>query len=165
MSGTYDHRYIYTNIGYNFKPTDIQAALGSVQMDKLNDFILARQENFRVLHEGLGECAEFLLLPTWRAEADVSWFAYPITIKEAAPFTRRELVTWLEEGLIQTRLLFAGNILRQPGFRHIPHRVSGPLSNSDLVMRNSFFVGVYPGLHREEMEYVLERFREFLARF
>ena len=165
MPGTYDHRYVYTNIGYNLKPTDVQAALGSAQMDKLSDFIRSRQENFRRLHVGLEELAEFLILPNWNVKADVSWFAYPITIKETAPFTRKEMVTWLEEGLVQTRFLFAGNILRQPGYRDIPHRISGSLRNSDLVMRNSFFVGLYPGLRRVHMDYMVERFRRFLTRF
>jgi CDP-6-deoxy-D-xylo-4-hexulose-3-dehydrase len=164
MPGTYDHRYVYTNIGYNLKPTDIQAALGSAQMDKLGDFIRSRQENFRRLHAGLEGSAEFLILPNWSVKAEVSWFAYPITIRETAPFTRKELVMWLEEGLIQTRFLFAGNILRQPGYRDIPHRIAGSLPNSDLVMRNSFFVGLYPGLRRVHMDYIVERFRRFLAR-
>ena len=163
MPGTYDHRYTYTNIGYNFKPTDIQAALGSAQMDKLADFIQARQRNFRRLDAGLKEFAEFLILPTWKPEAEVSWFAYPITVRETAPFNRKDLVVWLEEGLIQTRLLFAGNILRQPGYRDIPHRTAGPLPNSDLVMRNSFFIGVYPGLRGEHIDYVMERFRRFFS--
>jgi CDP-6-deoxy-D-xylo-4-hexulose-3-dehydrase len=164
MPGTYDHRYLYTNVGYNFKPTDIQAALGSAQMDKLAGFIEARQRNFDRLHAGLAEFEEFLILPSWEPQAEVSWFAYPITVRESAPFSRKELLTWLEEGLIQTRLLFAGNILRQPGFRDIPHRVAGALRNSDLVMRNSFFIGVYPGLREEHIGYVLERFRTFFSR-
>jgi len=164
MSGTYDHRYIYTNIGYNFKPTDIQAALGSAQMDKLADFIRARQRNFLRLHSGLKDFEEFLILPSCEKGTEVSWFAYPITIREKAIFSRKQLVTWLEEGLIQTRLLFAGNILRQPGYRDIPHRIAGPLPNSDLVMRNSFFIGVYPGLGEKHIDYVLERFRKFFLR-
>ncbi len=164
MPGTYDHRYIYTNIGYNLRPTDIQAALGSVQMDKLSQFNEARQRNFWRLHSGLKDFEEFLILPSWRPEAQVAWFAYPITVRESAPFTRRELVVWLEDGLIQTRFLFAGNILRQPGYEGIPHRVAGTLVNSDMVMRNSFFVGVYPGLHDEHIDYMLERFRGFFSR-
>jgi len=165
VPGTYDHRYIYSNIGYNFKPTDIQAALGSAQMDKLPEFIEARQRNFRRLHAGLRDFEELLILPCWKPEAQVAWFAYPITVREEAPFSRRELILWLEEGLIQTRLLFAGNILQQPGYRDIPHRIAGPLTNSDLVMRNSFFIGVYPGLRDQHIDYVLERFRNFFSRF
>ncbi len=166
VPGTYDHRYVYNNIGYNLKPTDIQAALGSAQMDKLEDFIRARQRNFERLHAGLGELTEFLILPRWKSRpgVNVSWFAYPITVRETAPFRRRELVVWLEEGLIQTRLLFAGNILRQPGYQDMPHRIAGALPNSDLVMRNSFFIGVYPGLREEHIDYVLERFRKFFSR-
>lgn len=166
MPGTYDHRYIYNNIGYNFKPTDIQAALGCAQMEKLPDFIRARQRNFDRLHAGLEKFAEFLILPTWKSRpgVNVSWFAYPITVRETAPFRRKELIVWLEEGLIQTRLLFAGNILRQAGYRDMPHRTAGPLPNSDLVMRNSFFIGVYPGLREEHIDYVVERFRKFFSR-
>jgi CDP-6-deoxy-D-xylo-4-hexulose-3-dehydrase len=165
MPGTYDHRYVYTNIGYNLKPTDIQAALGSAQMDKLPKFMEARQRNFNRLDAGLRKFEDFLILPRWNREAQVSWFAYPITVREEAPFGRKELILWLEEGRIQTRLLFAGNILRQPGYCEIPHRIAGPLTNSDLVMRNSFFVGVYPGLRDEHIDYVLERFRDFFSRF
>lgn len=165
MPGTYDHRYIYTNVGYNLRPTDVQAALGAVQMDKLSEFIEARQRNFRRLHAGLKDFEEFLILPSWKPEAEAAWFAYPITVRETAPFSRKELVMWLEEGLVQTRFLFAGNILRQPGYRDIPHRIAGQLVNSDLVMRNSFFIGVYPGLREKHIDYVLDRFRKFFARF
>jgi CDP-6-deoxy-D-xylo-4-hexulose-3-dehydrase len=164
MSGNYDHRYVYSNIGYNLKPTDIQAALGCAQMEKLPQFIEARKRNFRQLHTGLKEFEEFLMLPTWSEKAEVAWFAYPITVQDAAPFLRKELLLWLEEGLIQTRLLFAGNILRQPGYRDIPHRVAGRLTNSDLVMRNSFFIGVYPGLREEHIAYVVDRFGKFFRR-
>ncbi len=165
VQGTYDHRYVYTNIGYNLKMTDIQAALGSVQMDKLPQFIEARQRNFRRLHSGLRDFEHLLILPSWRTDTEPSWFAYPIMVRETAPFGRRELIVWLEEGLIQTRLMFAGNILKQPGFRDIPHRIAGPLTNSDLVMQNAFFIGVYPGLSQEQIDYVLERFRKFFLRF
>jgi CDP-6-deoxy-D-xylo-4-hexulose-3-dehydrase len=133
-------------------------------MDKLSQFNEARQRNFWRLHSGLKDFEEFLILPSWRPEAKVAWFAYPITVRESAPFTRRELVVWLEDGLIQTRFLFAGNILRQPGYEGIPHRVAGSLVNSDMVMRNSFFVGVYPGLGEEQIDYVLETFRGFFSR-
>ena len=164
VPGAYDHRYVYSNIGYNLRPTDIQAAIGSVQMDKLPQFNEARQRNFWRLHSGLKGFEEFLILPSWGPEAQVAWFAYPITVRASAPFTRKELVVRLEDRLIQTRFLFAGNILRQPGFRDIPHRVAGQLVNSDLVMRNSFFVGIYPGLHDEHIDYMLETFRGFFSR-
>jgi CDP-6-deoxy-D-xylo-4-hexulose-3-dehydrase len=164
MPETYDHRYIYSNIGYNLKPTDIQAALGSAQMDKLPQFIEARQRNFRRLQEGLEEFGEFLILPSWDPEADVAWFAYPITVRETAPFDRKALIVWLEEGLIQTRLLFAGNILKQPGYREIPHRLPLPLPNTDIVMRRTFFIGVYPGLRDAHIDYMLDRFRKFFSR-
>jgi len=161
----YDHRYLYTEIGYNLKMTDVQAAIGLAQLDKLSDFIAARKHNFERLYQGLKPYEEVLLLPTWSERADPSWFAFPITVRPDAPFTRRELVTFLEERNIETRLLFAGNVIRQPGYRHIEHRTAGDLPNSDLVMRSTFFVGVYPGLDDTRRAYVLETFADFLRQF
>ncbi len=163
MPGTYDHKYIYSHIGYNLQPTDIQAALGAAQMDKLPEFIAARQRNFRRLFEGLARYQEFLILPQWDSRADVSWFALPITVRDNPRFTRNDLTRWLEQANIETRLLFAGNILKQPGYVNIPHRVAGELINSNLVMRGSFFIGVYPGLDDERIDYILETFDAFFA--
>jgi CDP-6-deoxy-D-xylo-4-hexulose-3-dehydrase len=160
----YDHRYLYSEIGYNLKMTDVQAAIGLAQLDKLPDFIAARKRNFVRLYEGLEPYEEFLILPTWSARTDPSWFAFPITIRPDAPFIRRALVTFLEERNIETRLLFTGNIVRQPGYRHIKHRTVGDLPNSDLVLRASFFVGVYPGLDDVRIAYILEAFADFFAR-
>ena len=157
----YDHRYLYTEIGYNLKMTDVQAAIGLAQLDKLPDFVAARKNNFARLYEGLKHYEEFLILPAWSERADPSWFAFPITVRPGAPFTRRDLITWLEERNIETRLLFAGNIVRQPGYRHIRHRTVGDLPNSDLVMRSTFFIGVYPGLDDARIAYVLETFADF----
>ncbi|MBL7066090.1 MAG: DegT/DnrJ/EryC1/StrS family aminotransferase, partial [Anaerolineae bacterium] len=157
----YDHRYLYTEIGYNLKMTDVQAAIGLAQLDKLPDFVAARKNNFARLYEGLKHYEEFLILPTWSERADPSWFAFPITVRPGAPFTRRDLITWLEERNVETRLLFAGNIVRQPGYRHIRHRTVGDLPNSDLVMRSTFFIGVYPGLDDARIAYVLETFADF----
>jgi CDP-6-deoxy-D-xylo-4-hexulose-3-dehydrase len=159
----YDHRYLYTEIGYNLKMTDIQAAIGLTQLDKLPDFIAARKRNFRRLYEGLKPYEELLLLPTWHERADPSWFAFPITVRPGAPFTRRDLVTFLEGRNIETRLLFAGNVTRQPGYRHIEHRAVGDLPNSDLVMRSTFFIGVYPGMDDARLAYMLEAFEDFFA--
>ena len=160
----YDHRYLYVEVGYNLKMTDIQAAIGLAQLDKLPDFVAARKRNFACLYEGLKPYQEFLLLPAWSERADPSWFAFPITLRPGAPFARRNLTDWLEGMNIETRLLFAGNIVRQPGFRHIEHRTVGALPNSDHVLRSTFFVGVYPGLDDARITYMLEVLAEFFAR-
>jgi len=157
----YDHRYFFTEIGYNLKLTDIQAAMGVAQMEKLPDFIAARKRNFRWLYEGLKPYEEFLILPTWHAQADVSWFALPVTVRPSAPFGRRQLTDWLEAHDVETRLLFAGDIRQQPAYRDMPHRTIGDLPNSALVLRSSFFVGVYPGLDQARIDYVLETVGRF----
>jgi CDP-6-deoxy-D-xylo-4-hexulose-3-dehydrase len=165
LPGGYDHRYYYTEIGYNLKLTDVQAAMGVAQMEKLPSFIAARKRNFRWLYEGLKPYERFLILPTWHEKADVSWFAFPITVRPEAPFTRADLTRWLESKKIETRLLFAGDIRRQPAYVDIPHLVAGELRNSEQVLRGSFFVGVYPGLDRVRIEYMLDMFEGFFAGF
>ena len=160
----YDHRYLYVEVGYNLKMTDVQAAIGLAQLDKLPDFIATRKQNFARLYEELKPYQEFLLLPAWSERADPSWFAFPITVRPGAPFARRNLTDWLEGMNIETRLLFAGNIVRQPGYRHIEHRTVGALPNSDQVLRSTFFVGVYPGLDDARITYMLEVLAEFFAR-
>jgi len=160
----YDHRYLYVEIGYNMKMTDIQAAIGLEQIEKLPHFIEARKNNFADLYAGLKPFEEFILLPTWSDEADPAWFAFPLTVQSDAPFTRRELVTFLEEKNVETRLLLAGNLVRQPGYRDIKHRAIGELPNADRVLRSSFFIGVYPGLDKTRITYVLDVFSEFFAR-
>ncbi len=164
MSGVYDHKYLYSNIGYNLRPTDLQAALGLAQLEKFPEFARARKSNFQVLYDGLKQFDEFFVLPTWDDRADVCWFALPLTVRDEAPFTRHDLVNWLENRRIETRFLFAGNILRQPGFVHIPHRTVGALPNTDLVMRGTFFIGVYPGLDEARLDYMLEQFAAFFER-
>lgn len=161
----YDHRYYFTEIGYNLKLTDVQAAMGVAQMEKLPDFIAARKRNFHWLFEGLKAYEEFLILPTWHPQADVSWFAFPITVRAGAPFTRRDLISWLERHNIETRLLFAGDIRQQPAYRDVPHRTVGELLHSEQVLRGSFFVGVYPGLDRARIDYILDTFTGFFADF
>jgi CDP-6-deoxy-D-xylo-4-hexulose-3-dehydrase len=159
----YDHRYYFTEIGYNLKLTDVQAAMGVAQMEKLPEFIALRQRNFDWLYAGLNPYAEFLILPTWHPKADVSWFAFPITVRPTAPFARHDLTAWLERHNIETRLLFAGDIRQQPAYRDMPHRAVGELPNSRQVLRGSFFVGVYPGLDRARINYMLETFDSFFA--
>ena len=162
VSGHYDHRYFFTEIGYNLKLTDPQAALGLAQLEKLPDFAAARKRNFQQLYSGLQEWEQQLLLPRWHAKADPSWFAFPISVRASAPFNRQQLMRHLESARVETRVLFAGNVLRQPGFSGIDCRVVGELPVSDRVLRSTFFVGVYPGLDEARIDYILEVFADFM---
>ncbi len=163
MPGFYDHRYFYTEIGYNLKLTDPQAAMGLAQLDKLPDFIERRKRNFAYLYDGLKSFEEFLILPTWYEKADPAWFAFPLLVRDEAPFRRHQITRFLEENKVETRPLFAGNILMQPGYRDIEHRVAGPLPVADHIMRGAFFVGVYPGLDIPQLDYMIETFGKFFA--
>lgn len=163
MPGFYDHRYFYTEIGYNLKLTDPQAAMGLAQLDKLPDFIERRKRNFAYLYDGLKSFEEFLILPTWYEKADPAWFAFPLLVRDEAPFHRHQITRFLEENKVETRPLFAGNILMQPGYRDIEHRVAGPLPVADHIMRGAFFVGVYPGLDIPQLDYMIETFGKFFA--
>jgi CDP-6-deoxy-D-xylo-4-hexulose-3-dehydrase len=157
----YDHKYTYTNIGYNLKATDMQAAVGFSQLDKLDSFIASRRRNFKLLKEGLARFEEFLILPQATPGSDPAWFGFPITVRENAPFQREKLTRFLEDRKIATRLLFAGNIVRQPYFKGVSHRVVGDLTNTDLVMNRTFWIGVYPGITPDMIGYVLEQFSGF----
>jgi CDP-6-deoxy-D-xylo-4-hexulose-3-dehydrase len=161
LEGKYDHRYVYTEIGYNLKLTDVQAAMGLAQLDKLPDFIARRRANFSYLYDGLRPYEQHLLLPTWHPKADPSWFAFPLWVREEAPFTRYDISRYLESRQIETRTLFAGNILRQTGYQDIDRRVVGDLANADRIMRGAFFVGVYPGLDRTRLDYMIDIFAQF----
>jgi len=163
--GCYDHRYLFTEIGYNLKITDIQAALGLAQLEKLPGFVAARKRNFQHLYGGLEPYRSLVSLPRWSPRADPSWFAFPISVPDDAPFTRHDITRFLESRKVQTRVLFAGNILRQPGFRNINCRVVGDLPNTNRVMRGTFFVGVYPGLGQAQLAYMLDQFHSFFRRF
>lgn len=160
----YDHKYIYTHIGYNLKALDPQAAMGLEQLKKVPGFVAARKKNFARLYKGLEEFQDVLLLPSAYKGADPSWFAMPLTVKSNAPFTRRDLVAFLEQKKIETRMIFGGNILRQPAFQSIPRRISGDLTHTDNAMMNSFFVGVYPGLTDAAVDYMIACFREFILK-
>jgi len=164
MDGYYDHRYFYTEIGYNLKLTDVQAAMGLAQLEKLPDFIRKRKENFAYLFQALQPYEEFLLLPRWHAKSDPSWFALPLLVRDDAPFTRYDITRYLEKQLVETRPLFAGNILKQPAYAEIKHRVIGDLAGADQIMRGTFFVGVFPGLSRAELDYMLEIFNAFFRK-
>lgn len=161
IPGYYDHRYLYSEIGYNLKLTDPQAAVGLAQLDKLPDFIARRKRNFTYLYEGLKAFEEHLLLPTWHPKADPSWFAFPLWVRDEAPFMRHELTRFLEANQVETRLIFAGNIVKQPAYQHIDYRAVGNLSGADQIMRGAFFVGVFPGLDLPQLDYVIDTFRRF----
>jgi len=161
----YDHKYIYSHIGYNLKMTDLQAAVGVAQLKKLPQFIQARKRNWQHLHDGLRPFAEFLLLPQPTPHADPSWFGFLITVRPDAPFTRGQLIRFLEERKIATRLLFGGNLLRQPAYQHVNHRVVGELTNTDITMNQTFWIGVFPRLTTAMLDYVVETFAEFCQRF
>lgn len=160
----YDHKYVYTHVGYNLKLTDMQAAIGLAQLEKLDRFTALRRRNWSLLHAGLQRHAEHLILPQAAPEADPSWFGFLIAVREGAPFTRTELQRYLEANLIGTRLLFAGNLVRQPAYRDIDYRTVGSLVNTDMAMSQTFWVGVYPGLTEPMIEYMLEVFDRFFAR-
>jgi CDP-4-dehydro-6-deoxyglucose reductase, E1 len=161
----YDHKYTYSHVGYNLKMTDMQAAVGIAQLAKLPGFIAARRRNFDLLKAGLQEFAEFLMLPEAEPNSEPSWFGFPITVKQGAPFTRNELVQFLDERKIGTRLLFGGNLLRQPAYKDIKHRVVGELTNSNLITDGTFWIGVYPGINQQMLDYILDSFSKFLSRF
>ncbi len=155
----YDHKYVYSNLGYNLKATDLQAAIGLAQFEKLPRFIEARRKNFGRLFEGLKSLEDRLELPRIDPRANPSPFGFPITVRKG--IDRRALIDHLENAKIETRLVFGGNILRQPGFLNIEHRVHGDLKASDRIMRDTFFLGVYPGLGDEQIDFMLERINAF----
>lgn len=150
----YDHKYVYSHIGYNLKITDMQAAVGNAQLDHLDDFIAARRRNFRRLWDGLAHLQDVLILPEATPHSDPSWFGFPLTVADGAPFSRDDLVLHLNRARIGTRLLFGGNLIRQPYMLERPFRVVGDLPNADRVMRQTFWVGVYPGLSDEAVDYM-----------
>ena len=152
----YDHKYTYSHVGYNLKLTDMQAAIGVAQLDKAADFVAARKVNFQRLYDGLRDLDELFVLPEATPNSDPSWFGFAIAVRPDAPISRNEVVRVLNQRKIATRLLFGGNLLRQPAYAGIEHRVVGPLDNSDYVMNNVFWIGVYPALHSEHIDYVLD---------
>jgi len=157
----YDHKYTYTHVGYNLKLTDMQAAVGVAQLERLPAFIDARRRNFATLHTGLRELDDVLVLPEPTPNSEPSWFGFPIMVREDAPFTRDALTRFLESRRIATRLLFGGNLVRQPAYQDVTYRVVGDLANSDRVMHGAFWIGVHPGLTEEMLAYMLESIGEF----
>ena len=157
----YDHKYIYSHVGYNLKATDMQAALGVSQLTKLPDFIERRKQNFQYLLKGLAPLQDYLLLPEATPGSDPSWFGFLIGVRESAPFSRQDLVRALEAKKIGTRLLFGGNLLRQPAYEGCEFRSVGDLKNTDFIMNNVFWIGVYPGLTEPMLDYVINTITDF----
>ncbi len=158
----YDHKYTYSHIGYNLKATDMQAAVGVAQLAKLPSFVDVRRGNFNLLWQGLSDLQEYLILPKATDLSAPSWFGFPIAVRPEAPFTRNDVIRHLELHKVSTRLLFGGNIVRQPAYQNTHYRTVGDLENSDFVMNNVFWIGVYPGLTDLAIEYVLTIFHDLL---
>ena len=158
----YDHKYVYSHIGYNLKATDMQAAIGVAQLDKLEGFIEKRKENFGRILKGLRQFEDRLLLPEPTPHSDPSWFGFVISVRKDSGFTRNELSTYLEQNGIETRNLFSGNLTRQPAYADIEKRQIGDLRNTDYIMENTFFIGVFPGLGNPQIDYIIEHFDRFL---
>lgn len=159
----YDHKYTYSHLGYNLKITDMQAACALAQLDRLDGFIAARRRNFARLHERLQGCQEFLMLPEATPGSDPSWFGFPITIRPEANLRRVDLLTHLESRRIGTRLLFAGNLTRQPYMQGRNFRIAGPLTNTDIVMNDTFWIGLYPGLTDEQLDFAADEIAGFVG--
>lgn len=160
----YDHKYTYSHIGYNLKMTDMQAAMGLSQLDKLPGFIAARRQNFQHLYDGLKPLEDVLLLPESTPDAEPSWFGFPIGVRQGASFSRNDLIRELESRKIGTRLLFGGNLTRQPAYKDVEFRVIGDLKNTDYVMNNVFWVGLYPGLTKEMLDSIIDTVTAFVKK-
>jgi CDP-6-deoxy-D-xylo-4-hexulose-3-dehydrase len=159
----YDHKYTYSHLGYNLKITDMQAACGLAQLAKAGEFIRARKDNFAFLKERLKGCEEFLRLPVATEHSDPSWFGFPITLKENCPIDRLDLLTYLDQNKVGTRLLFAGNLTCQPYMLDANYRISGNLKNTDYVMSNTFWIGVQPALNQEMLEFTAAKIESYLG--
>jgi CDP-6-deoxy-D-xylo-4-hexulose-3-dehydrase len=159
----FDHKYTYSHVGYNLKATDMQAAVGLSQLQKLPGFIEARKRNFQALYDGLRDLEEFFILPCATPGSDPSWFGFPIAVRPEAPFSRNDVIGYLEGKKVATRLLFGGNLTRQPAYRDVRYRTVGDLKNSDFVMDRVFWVGVYPGISKPMLDYMVEAFHGVVA--
>jgi CDP-6-deoxy-D-xylo-4-hexulose-3-dehydrase len=157
----YDHKYIYSHMGFNLKITDMQAAVGVAQLDHLDGFVQARRRNFEMLKNGLRDLEEYFILPEATPNSEPSWFGFVITLRDGAPFRRDDILRHLNEKKIGTRLLFGGNLIRQPYMKGRNYRVHGDLVNGDRIVEQTFWIGVYPGLGAEQINYVLETIHEF----
>ncbi|MDP3987515.1 MAG: lipopolysaccharide biosynthesis protein RfbH [Candidatus Levybacteria bacterium] len=157
----YDHKFIYSQIGYNLKLTDMQPALGLAQLEKLDSFIKKRNENFRRIFRHMKKYEKYFILPKWEKKASPSWFGFLLTIKDNAPFKRLDIINFLEKKNIATRTLFSGNLLRHPAYMNIKHRKVGSLKNSDKFTNDAFWIGVYPGIKDEMLKFILKSFDDF----
>jgi CDP-6-deoxy-D-xylo-4-hexulose-3-dehydrase len=158
----YDHKYIYSRIGYNLKTTDLQAALLVSQLKKLDGFVEQRRHNWQALREGLDKYKKYFRFMREIEGASPSWFGFLIVVKETSPFNRSDIITFLENRRIGTRLLFGGNLLRQPAYKDVHHKIFQPLINTDVIMRDAFWIGCYPGIDDEKIDYILNTFKEFI---
>ena len=157
----YDHKYIYSHIGYNLKITDMQAAIGVAQLEKLSRFTDSRKKNFTYLYDVLKRYEEYLILPETEKCSEPSWFGFPILLKRSSPFTREDIVAYLEKNRIATRMLFGGNLTKQPAYMDIRYRVVGTLTNTDVVMNDLFWIGTYPGLTHDMLTYIENVLNDF----
>ena len=159
----YDHKYTYSHVGYNLKATDMQASVGLAQLDKIDEFIELRRRNFALLYQGLSRYQDILILPEAEPHSQPSWFGFPITVRANMPFSRFDLVRHLEANRIATRQLFAGNLIRQPAYKHLNYRVVGDLAVADQIMNNTFWIGVFPAINEQMIEYMVNTIGAFLA--
>ena len=159
----YDHKYVYSHLGYNLKITDMQAACGLAQLDRLDGFIEKRRANFTYLYNRLQSLSDFFLFPKSLPESNPSWFGFPITLKDNCNINRVDLLNFLDQNKIGTRLLFAGNLTKQPYFQSIEYKIIGELTNTDKTMNDTFWIGLYPALNEEHFEYVAEKLEEFFG--
>ena len=157
----YDHKYTYSHLGYNMKITDMQAACGLAQLERLESFIKKRKENFNFLYINIKALEEFLILPEPEKNSEVSWFGFPLTLKKNNKYNRNDLIKYLNENKIGTRLLFSGNLIKQPYMKNINLKVQGNLKNTDLIMENTFWIGLYPGLSKEQLQYSVLKIKDF----
>ncbi len=158
----YDHKYIYQRLGYNLKMTDFQAALGVGQIAKVPEFVDRRRHNWERLHTGMKDLENYFILPKPTANSNPSWFGFLLTLQKYCPFTRNEIISHLEAKRIGTRLFFGGNLLKQPAFHGVKHEISGKLYNTDVIMKNTFWIGVWPGISDEMVDYMLEVIHDFV---
>lgn len=159
----FDHKYTYSHIGFNLKATDIQAAIGTEQLLKLPEFIKKRKENFKRYYDYFLKYSKYFHLPRWDNNSDPCWFGFMLVVKKNAPFTKIEIVNFLQKNMIETRSLFAGNLLKHPAYIGIRHKTVGRLTNSNTIMENGFWIGVYPGIGEEQAKYVMQKFDEFFS--
>ena len=161
----YDHKYIYSHLGYNMKITDMQASCGLAQLESLENFILKRKKNFEFLYDNLKDLENFLILPEAEYNSDPSWFGFPLSLRKNVKFKRIDIIKYLNENKIGTRLLFSGNLVKQPYMKHVNFKIQGNLQNTDYILENTFWIGLYPGLSNIHLEYVIEKLKYFFNKF